>query len=308
MPEWDDEAWDKVDAAAARFEQMWHNGETPFLADFVPPSDQPERFLILKAIVKLDMEHRWGVGESPRVEAYLADWPELSQSTATIVELLQAEFRIRALGDVPLAEEELRDRVDSLPVRIDPDVILSDAEHRGEVGLMGNAAEWNLSSASTRAGASTPGRQHVLHPGSRLETRVSEYEVKQLLGRGGMATVYLATDLKRQRAVAIKMLHLDDLDSSEVEQQLLEEMTTVAQINHPGIIPVCDFGRSQDGRCFFVMEYIEGKSLAELLKAGRIPRMKAHRFCSTSSERTSGCSRKGFCPSRHYTCKHPCDR
>ena len=98
----------------------------------------------------------------------------------------------------------------------------------------------------------------------------SKYKVTRELGRGGMATVYLAEDLRHGRDVAVKVLH-PDLSSALGADRFLREIRLAARLNHPHILPLFDSGEA-DGFLYYVMPYIEGESLRDLMnREGRIP-------------------------------------
>src|SRR5271170_5504536 len=82
------------------------------------------------------------------------------------------------------------------------------------------------------------------------------------LGRGGMGAVFLVEDSRLGRRVAMKVLDLPDR-SGELEARLLREARVLAQIEHPGIVPVHDVGSLADGRVFYTMKYVEGQRLDE---------------------------------------------
>ncbi|HXV17272.1 MAG TPA: protein kinase, partial [Gemmatimonadaceae bacterium] len=89
------------------------------------------------------------------------------------------------------------------------------------------------------------------------------YSVDRELGRGGMATVYLAQDSKHDRTVALKVLH-PELASSLGPDRFLREIKLAARLNHPHILPLFDSGE-KDGFLYYVMPYVEGESLRERL-------------------------------------------
>ena len=96
------------------------------------------------------------------------------------------------------------------------------------------------------------------------------YRVEGELGRGGMATVYLARDLKHGRDVAVKVVH-PLLVASAGRERFLREIAIVARLRHPHIVPLFDSGEA-DGTLFYVMPYEEGHSLRErLARAGPLP-------------------------------------
>ncbi|HVP14223.1 MAG TPA: serine/threonine-protein kinase, partial [Terriglobales bacterium] len=89
------------------------------------------------------------------------------------------------------------------------------------------------------------------------------YRIERELGRGGMATVFLAEDLKHARRVAIKVLD-PELAAAVGPDRFLREIATVARLTHPHILPLHDSGVA-DGLLFYVMPYVEGESLRDRL-------------------------------------------
>ena len=108
-----------------------------------------------------------------------------------------------------------------------------------------------------------------------------QYVVERELGRGGMATVYLAHDIKHQRAVAIKVLK-EELGAVLGAERFLREITVTAQLHHPHILPLYDSGDA-DGRLYYVMPFVAGESLRDRLRRepnGRLPVADAVRIAS----------------------------
>ena len=99
------------------------------------------------------------------------------------------------------------------------------------------------------------------HIRSALGTR---YLIERELGRGGMATVYLAHDQKHGRPVAVKVLR-PDLASSIGPERFLREIQVAARLTHPHILPLHDSGEVE-GLLYYVMPYIEGESLRDHLQ------------------------------------------
>src|SRR2546426_1572744 len=98
----------------------------------------------------------------------------------------------------------------------------------------------------------------------RLQVALAErYSIERELGHGGMATVYLAEDLKHRRLVALKVLS-PDLAASLGTDRFLREIDIAARLTHPHILPLHDSGEA-DGLVFYVMPYIEGESLRDKL-------------------------------------------
>jgi serine/threonine protein kinase len=94
---------------------------------------------------------------------------------------------------------------------------------------------------------------------------IDRYEIERAIGRGGMATVYLARDLKHNRRVAIKVLK-PELAAAVGAARFLAEIETTANLQHPHILPLFDSGEA-GGFLYYVMPWIEGPSLRDRLDA-----------------------------------------
>jgi serine/threonine-protein kinase len=98
----------------------------------------------------------------------------------------------------------------------------------------------------------------------RLATALSDrYRIERELGAGGMATVYLADDIRHGRKVAIKVLR-PELAAVIGAERFLAEIKTTANLNHPNILPLFDSGEA-DSFLFYVMPFVEGESLRDRL-------------------------------------------
>ena len=106
---------------------------------------------------------------------------------------------------------------------------------------------------------------------ARLATALAgRYEIERELGRGGMATVYLARDLRHDRRVAIKVLR-EELAAAVGAERFLEEIRVTASLQHPHILPLFDSG-SADGLLWYVMPFVEGETLrSRLARERRLP-------------------------------------
>src|SRR5512134_305734 len=113
---------------------------------------------------------------------------------------------------------------------------------------------------------------------NRLQDSLADrYRIGREIGRGGMATVYLAHDLKHDRDVALKVLRLD-LAATLGPERFLREIQIAARLQHPNILPVHDSGEA-GGFLYYVMPYVEGHSLRERLAGhGELPVPEAVRI------------------------------
>ena len=112
----------------------------------------------------------------------------------------------------------------------------------------------------------------------RLTSALSDrYRLERELGQGGMATVYLAEDLKHGRKVAIKVLH-PELSAVIGGDRFLAEIKVTANLQHPHILPLFDSGTA-DGFLYYVMPYVEGETLRDRLtreEPDRFARLRLH--------------------------------
>ena len=104
-------------------------------------------------------------------------------------------------------------------------------------------------------------------PGTLAGRMFGPYEIKSLLGSGGMGHVFLAEDSRLGRKVAIKLLKPELLRDSRARERFLREARSVSQLNHPHICTLHDIGE-HEGIDFLVMEYLEGETLAARLERG----------------------------------------
>ncbi|WP_206170961.1 serine/threonine-protein kinase [Phragmitibacter flavus] len=102
-----------------------------------------------------------------------------------------------------------------------------------------------------------------------MQSLLPQYEFIALIGRGGMGAVYKARQKSLDRIVAIKVLPGDILDENDANfvQRFQNEAKTMARMNHPAIVDVYDFGETREHLLYFVMEYVEGTDVADLVKA-----------------------------------------
>ena len=102
-----------------------------------------------------------------------------------------------------------------------------------------------------------------------LPSRIGDFSIHQLLGRGAFGHVYQGWDTKLARYVAIKFFRRDPMDPAVRQGNLLAEARMVAQLQHPGIVTVYGIQPDEDGDEFLVLEYVDGKSLEDLLRSDR---------------------------------------
>jgi serine/threonine-protein kinase len=128
----------------------------------------------------------------------------------------------------------------------------------------------------------------------RLRTALADrYRLERELGQGGMATVYLAEDLKHQRKVAIKVLH-PELSAVLGGERFLSEIRTTANLQHPHILGLIDSGEC-DGLLYYVMPFVDGETLrARLERERQLPVKDAVRLATEVANALEYAHRRGI--------------
>ena len=109
---------------------------------------------------------------------------------------------------------------------------------------------------------------------AELTAKFPQLEILELIGQGGMGAVYRARQKELDRIVALKILPPDIGHDAAFAERFTREAKALARLNHPGIVTIHDFGRA-DGLYFFVMEFVDGLNLKQLLATGRVSTREA---------------------------------
>ena len=199
-------------------------------------------------------------GPPPQIESFLgevaaADEPALRRE----LELLDQEYRER-LAKGSQRESAARDK-DSSPQM--PSTVI------GQGGVESHEADAGAPAASQAAMA---GKPHATssddkQPATPIRV-VGEYEVLEEIGHGGMGVVYKAKEKRTGRSVALKMI-LAQRASHEAIRRFVMEAEMAANLDHPHIVPIYHVGEHQ-GQPYFCLKFVDGLSLAQAIKEGRI--------------------------------------
>src|SRR5438445_5336838 len=134
----------------------------------------------------------------------------------------------------------------------------------------------------------------AVDPTAAVPHHVGRYQVEKVLGQGGFGLVYLAHDAQLQRLVAIKIPHRKLVHRPEAAEAYLTEARTVANLDHPNIVPVFDVGITDDCPCYVVSKYIDGTDLATRLKQSRLSIHEAVELVATVAEALHHAHKQGL--------------
>lgn len=116
-----------------------------------------------------------------------------------------------------------------------------------------------------------------------VPTSMGPYSLISELGRGGMGAVYLAEERPLGRRVALKVVLPENAEDPELVERFLREAQACAKLHHPHIVTVLGFGED-NGTHFYAMEYVEGRSLAEVLRREQVTQARAATLIRQAAE------------------------
>jgi WD40 repeat protein/serine/threonine protein kinase len=125
------------------------------------------------------------------------------------------------------------------------------------------------------------------------QSSFGDYELVRQIAHGGMGVVYKARQIKLQRVVALKMIRSGHWATPEEVQRFYDEAEAAAQLDHPGIVPIYDFGE-REGQHYYSMGYVEGGSLVDLLKEGPLPSRRAAELTQRVAEAVAYAHQRGI--------------
>ena len=124
-------------------------------------------------------------------------------------------------------------------------------------------------------------------------TKLGPYEIQSPLGAGGMGEVYRARDTRLDRTVAVKILPSHLSNNPEAKQRFEREARAISALNHPNICTLYDVGH-QNGIDYLVMEFLEGETLADRLRRGRLPMEQTLRYATEVADALETAHRRGI--------------
>jgi len=139
-----------------------------------------------------------------------------------------------------------------------------------KAGMQNGDQENGNPSENINTGSTTPPGGFVPLKPEQLAEKFPQLEIIELLGHGGMGAVYKARQKQLDRLVALKILPPEVGQNPTFAERFMREARSLAKLNHPEIVTVYDFGHTEDGLYYFLMEFIDGTDLRRIIQAREI--------------------------------------
>lgn len=247
---------ERIDRVALEFDAAWRQNESAGRGGSPPMIDRcldgfvgEDRAELLRELLLIDLEYRRRVGEERDTDWYAATFAD---EAAIVVAAFDHDQRRRKEA----AAEQSRDAIDQ--------ALFSTPRAAGTADTTGPLAGDQTDS-------------------SGMPRQVGEYEILGRLGRGGMGVVFKAHQPSLNRIVALKMILSGRHASDEEVQRFRAEAESAAKLQHRNIVPIYEIGQ-HEGRHFFSMGYVEGRSLDQLIEDNPLPSKEAARYLKGIAE------------------------
>jgi hypothetical protein len=262
-----------------------------------------EQLSSLTSIWESEQRRRWQIGDQVLLESFLNQHPDIASQENELLNLVYAEFRLReSLGEAPsLGEYEQRfpKYKKQLKLLIEVHEAIGKTVQR-EIVLAGDTADIRAGSTAPNPGraplpAPTAAPQPPHDAAAKVkDIRIGRYAVIKKLGAGSFGEVYQAFDADLKRNVAIKVPYAHLVSRAGDADSYLAEAQNVARLDHPGIVPVYDVGRTPDGQCYVVSKLIPGGSLDRNFDTGRWSFAEAAELIAQAAEALHHAHQRGL--------------
>ena len=244
----------ELESVQDRFSAALRQGKSPLVETYLALCDPTNRDKLLQLLLAAEINYFDSTGETLPIAGYRQRFPD------------QRHIIERLVGST----QDIRLLIDRL----------------GTLGLIPQTVQANLQTELSRPDSQitaeslcqrlidlaqlTPFQVQFIHRGELNRLTLGEYVLLEKIGQGGMGVVYRARQPAINREVALKTILTRDVAGSEEVRRFRQEAESAARLNHPGIVPVFDFGEA-DGIHFFTMGLIKGTSLAARLEKSALP-------------------------------------
>lgn len=211
-----------------------------------------------------------GSGQPQAVETLLAEYPELETEKSLLIDCIYAEFNAREQrGQQPQPDEYFRrflNYTEQLRSLFDLHFSLGKSTMMCEFSTQtGSDIEMDPTRRFISA-SQLPKSVVPLSPSpNAIPHRIGDYEILEIIGRGGMGMVYKARQMRLKKIVAIKVLPANSIRKISAVARFQREMEAIGQLRHPHVIEAYDAGE-EDGQHFLTTEYVDGLDLMRLVR------------------------------------------
>jgi serine/threonine protein kinase/formylglycine-generating enzyme required for sulfatase activity len=228
-------------------------------------------------------------GKQPLIEDFLGLVPD-SGRAALLRELMVTELEFQITQGIRPDREICHARFPNDRATVDTAL----ARVEAMPGTLHRPEEKSSAPAGTATNVAKMGESPGESPAQRPPEHIGRYHVERILGHGGFGLVYLAHDDQLRRPVAIKVAHPRLVDRLEDAEAYLTEARTIANLDHPHIVPVYDVGSTELFRCFIVSKFIDGSDLASRLCQARLSIKETVELVATVADALHHAHKQGF--------------
>lgn len=231
-------------------------------------------------------ESAWRAGQRPPIEDHLRSLPGPARAVL-LPELLELELSCRRHAGETVRPEEYRQRFPE-------HAALIGSIFREQAGEVAGVRSQESGVRSQESGGATLTRDSCLLTPDPLPPHLGRYRVTARLGAGAFGVVYKAHDDDLERDVAIKVPHRHRIATAADVEAYLAEARMLATLDHTGIVPVHDVGRTADGLCYVVSKFVAGQDLRARLRQARPPCAEAAALVAQVAEALHHSHRRGL--------------
>ena len=267
----------RLEAICERFESAWRHSERPSIESLLPSSVEL-RHKALVELIHMELELRLEAGEAAQAEEYFVRFPELADDRFESVALVAAEFKHRQRREPNLSPSGFIARFSQLSPDLELRLNVPPSRHRSQAlrlkcpncrNLMRLVADlFGEEVFCDSCGSSFHLERDESVASTKRLPRLGKFELLETVGHGACGTVYRAKDMELDRIVAVKLPRSGSFVTTEDEDRFVREGRSVAQLRHPGIVPVYEVGRV-GAFPYMASEFVEGRTLANAIASRR---------------------------------------
>lgn len=302
---------------AKTYSRLWSVGTGPTLQSFLDENRIEDPATIV-ALIGVDQCERWKRGQDLPVESYLQTYRCIAEEQPHREQLIWNEYDCRLLngratdlasflGRFPGTSTALLQRIVSGAAANQQDTVSAEgrANQRTDdlktLSPLEHLGQDNFATVTPHHPMDVDHIQAVADGNLKIEqnaaeiNRIGRYEVQQSLGQGGFGSVVLAIDTRLNRKVALKLSTQGRFQDQSAKQNFMEEARSAGRLRHPGIITIYDAEEdAATGNVYIVMEYVEGRTLDELMQSRVISQHEFIRALCETAEALSYAHREGY--------------